>query len=374
MDKIKQAQFPTTKKELRSFIGLVNSVRRVIPFDVIKEVQKLTPLTSASKLVNFLPKESHFKAFENIKNMLLQEPLFCNLIHPQAVKYLWVDAASSSGCLGAVLAQRIDPDDKAKILPLNIDLENPVQRIIYDKELPYEPCLIQQNLPVVLCKITSTKTTPPIRKHEGKFYGFKPENVDNSLFWSYISVIAVYGCKIPESTSELRKLATKDTKRGILGIKLKDQSFDNVHMKYRTYLQEFEDGKHNVDKDWILIEALAKATYRCIIIISTLSKHKDRPIIKYNPESTKPPIIMGAIEVENKVVFTPYFYNKNLEFNTADLMGKVQIIAYWAKSVPDAYRSRSILDLEAFAILASLYYMQKSYLILKNFLLIFYFT
>jgi hypothetical protein len=271
------------------------------------------------------------------------------------VKYLWVDAASSSGCLGAVLAQRIDPDDKVKILPLHIDLENPIQRIIYDKELPYEPCLIQQKLPVVLCKITRTKTTPPIRKHEGKFYGFKPENVDNSLFWSYISVIAVYGCKIPESTSELRKLATKETKRGILGIKLKDQSFDNIHMKYRTYLQEFEDGKHNVDKDWILIEALAKATYRCIIIISTLSKHKDRPIIKYNPESTKPPIIMGAIEVENKVVFTPYFYNKNLEFNTADLMGKVQIIAYWAKSVPDAYRSRSILDLEAFAILASLY-------------------
>jgi hypothetical protein len=81
--------------------------------------------------------------------------------------------------------------------------------------------------------------------------------------------------------------------------------------------------------------------------------------MKYNPESTKPPIIMGAIEVENKIVFTPYFYNKNLEFNTVDLMGKVQIIAYWAKSVPDAYRSRSILDLEAFAILASLYYMQR---------------
>jgi hypothetical protein len=39
MDKIKQAHFPTTKKELRSFIGLVNSVRRVVPFDVIKEVQ-----------------------------------------------------------------------------------------------------------------------------------------------------------------------------------------------------------------------------------------------------------------------------------------------------------------------------------------------
>ena len=53
IDKIKNANFPTSKKEVRSFLGLVNSIRRVIPFNVIKQMQILTPLTSSSKLVPF---------------------------------------------------------------------------------------------------------------------------------------------------------------------------------------------------------------------------------------------------------------------------------------------------------------------------------
>ena len=70
-------------------------------------MQILTPLTSSSKNVPFEINNEHTKAFETIKGKLLQEPLFCNLIREDAIKYLWVDAASSSGCLGAVLAQQI---------------------------------------------------------------------------------------------------------------------------------------------------------------------------------------------------------------------------------------------------------------------------
>jgi hypothetical protein len=62
--------------------------------------------------------------------MLLKEPLYCSLIDEKATKYLWVDAASSSGCLGAVLAQRINSDGNDKHLPVYIDLEDPVHRII----------------------------------------------------------------------------------------------------------------------------------------------------------------------------------------------------------------------------------------------------
>ena len=39
--------------------------------------------------------------------------------------------------------------------------------------------------------------------------------------------------------------------------------------------------------------------------------------------------------------------------------GKIQIIAYLAKSVPEAYKSRSILDLEALAILTALHSLQR---------------
>ena len=154
------AQFPQTKKEVRSFLGLVNSIRRVIPFEVIKEVQVLNPLTSST--ATFTITEEHKQAFDSIKKLLLNEPLFCNLINEKATKYLWVDAASSSGCLGAVLAQRIQGTESEKYLPTFVDLENPVHRVIYDKKLPYEPCNLYTSLPVEVRKMTHPTTIPPV--------------------------------------------------------------------------------------------------------------------------------------------------------------------------------------------------------------------
>jgi hypothetical protein len=73
----------------------------------------------------------------------------------------------------------------------------------------------------------------------------------------------------------------------------------------------------------------------------------------------KPPIIFGLYKVERELVFTPYFYNKNMEFSIESLKGKVQVIAYMAKSVGENFKSRSILDLEVFSILESLHSMRK---------------
>ena len=145
MEKIRLAKFPKTKKEVRSFLGLVNSIRRVVPLEVIKEIQVLTPLTSST--TEFKIKDKHITAFENIKDLLLREPLFCNLIKPEATKILWVDAASSSGCLGAVLAQQISEKDD-KMLPEFLNFDNKVHRIIYDKGLNYEPCKLYTEFPI----------------------------------------------------------------------------------------------------------------------------------------------------------------------------------------------------------------------------------
>jgi hypothetical protein len=53
-------------------------------------------------------------------------------------------------------------------------------------------------------------------------------------------------------------------------------------------------------------------------------------------------------------VYLPFFHNKNLEFSMDSIRGKVQIIAYLAKSCGDKFKSRPILDLESFAILVAL--------------------
>ena len=125
-----------------------------------------------------------------------------------------------------------------------MDLEDPVHRIIYDKNLPYEPCKIFTTLPIVLPKQSELKTVPPKVAKRELLKGYNAENVHNSLFWSIMSIYAVYGCKLPDSVNDLRKLAMNEIKKGILGIKLKDQSFNNHHGNYRTFLQDFESGVH----------------------------------------------------------------------------------------------------------------------------------
>jgi hypothetical protein len=97
MEKIRDAKFPQTKKEMRSFLGLLNSIRRTIKTDTVREMNSLAPLTSSKKDVPYRPESKHHKAFENIKRMLLSEPIFCNLVDEHATKYMFVDACTI-GC------------------------------------------------------------------------------------------------------------------------------------------------------------------------------------------------------------------------------------------------------------------------------------
>ena len=91
-------------------------------------MQVLTPLTSSSQNVPFLPYDTQKKAFESIKQMLLSEPLFCNLIEPNSTKYIFVDTSTSTGYLGAVLLQQIDGKQGEKLLPTSLDLDDPTHR------------------------------------------------------------------------------------------------------------------------------------------------------------------------------------------------------------------------------------------------------
>jgi hypothetical protein len=206
---------------------------------------------------------------------------------------------------------------------------------------------------------TQLKTIPPNVTPKGEWLGFTKNTIHDSFFWSVMSCYATYGCKIPDSILELRELAVKQIKKGILGIKLKDLEFNNYHNEYRQWLTEFEAGMHGMDSNFIVAQALATATHRPFIFVSSLEEHSDSPIFKFNADSLKPPLIFGVYQLEGTIGFLPYFYNKNLEFSIESLYGKVQVIAYMAKSVGENFKTRSILDLEAFSILESLHSLRK---------------
>jgi hypothetical protein len=109
-----------------------------------------------------------------------------------------------------------------------------------------------------------------------------------------VSIYAVYGCKLPANVNDLRRLAVSKVKEGILGIKLKDQSFNNHHRAYSSFLREFENGQHIMDKDWILLEAMARAIFRPIILLSSLPEHENKKVGKEDELSITLPLTGGS--------------------------------------------------------------------------------
>jgi hypothetical protein len=61
VQKVHEFAFPTNKKSIRAFLGLVNSLRKVVSMNVIEQVGILTPLTS-SKNEYVCSHRSHFSA------------------------------------------------------------------------------------------------------------------------------------------------------------------------------------------------------------------------------------------------------------------------------------------------------------------------
>ena len=355
--KIEEYAFPTNKKGMRAFLGLINSLRKVVPLDVIKGISTLTPLTSSK--TDYSPTEEHKKAFLHLKSLLISEPLYCNLIDEKAEKFLWVDAATSSGVLGGVLAQRIMGTAGEKILPTYIDLEDPVHQILYDMELPYIPCRLYTSLPVIVPKPTVLKTIPPRITPVAKYLGYTKDSIPDSFFWSVISVLVIYNCSLPKSIMELREQAVKKLKQGILVKQLLDFTFKMSYEKLNSFLSDFKAGLVGPDPNMYIIHALALCLSRPILVISSLEKHKEKKIFHFHENCNKPPIIVGLYQIEDQEIYLPFYFNRNTEFRLENLKGRVNIIGYTAKCVPPGFESRSILDLEVFAILTALYSFQK---------------
>ena len=147
IEKVVNFAFLVDKKSARAFLGLVNSLRRVISINVIEQMSLLTPLTSSKNA--FEPTEVHRHAFESIKKMLVSAPLFNNLIDEKADKIMWCDASTGSSVISCILAQKINSVQGEKTAPPSLDLDDEVHRYIFDNELSYEPTRLYTELPII---------------------------------------------------------------------------------------------------------------------------------------------------------------------------------------------------------------------------------
>ncbi len=88
----------------------------------------------------------------------------------------------------------------------------------------------------------------------------------------------------------------KELKKGILGIRLKDQVFDNNHMNYRNYIDAFANVPSHLECQlWLAGSSDNRYTPRLKEQIQELGLTNQVKFLDYVPYDDLPKIISGAI-------------------------------------------------------------------------------
>jgi len=360
IQKILEAPFPPTKKAMQSFLGGLNSIKMAVPRTKLTGIEKLYQLTSIKNKYEF--NQDHEKIFNKIKKEITEYPIFCKMISPTATKVLFTDSGGTdTSSYAAVLGQIVDTVESDNYIPPYLTFDDASHRIIFNKKLNCEPIpIITSEADLKAYKSASAQSTPIDDTYlSSKYLGFTEENVNDSLFISTISLQYIHNCKVMTSL-DLREACIKKIKPSILGLKLKDFIFDQNSKDYHNFIDKLRSTQGEVDPDLYVVEALALVLTRPIIVISTLEKHLNSPILKYNGHINKPPFIYSLFQKENKLIFRPYFINKHVQFDLRKLQGKrFEIIAYHSKAIPETKKAKAIIDNELFAILHSLHHFRK---------------
>lgn len=101
VEKVVQADRPTTKKEVRSFLGLVGFYGKFIP-NFSDLAYPLTSLTKKGQPDKLVWKEEHERSFQSLKDALVREPV---LRLPDLSKPMILQTDASATGVGAVLLQ-----------------------------------------------------------------------------------------------------------------------------------------------------------------------------------------------------------------------------------------------------------------------------
>ena len=352
--KLLDSKFPDTLQGMRSFTGLLQTIKTTLPCTFMRELAVLTPLCSSVQ--PYSPQPHHKRAFEQIKLLLTETPIFSRIIDPSAKKLLFVDA-SDKGCYSAVLCQLEKSDPRKTHIPDTLSLSDPVDRIIFDNRLCYEPVpiytlpapVLKSALPVQFQQ-TAIKNTDYLQED---FLGYSKDQVMDSLFLSIRSIQFAYGCQLSDST-QLRSEIVKKVKSSLVNHKILDFQFHGDRYKYQEFLKNFQFNQGPIDDNFHLVEVLAKTLNRPITLISSLQVHKNKHIMKFVHHSQKPPFVLGVYQKNSYIIFRPYFVNRNTAFNLKEVANTFQIVSFWSKSISQKDSLRPIVEKELYAILGAL--------------------
>ena len=73
-----ESEMLTSKKGLRTYLGLINTLRSCLNHNFVKQLQILTPLTSSVK--EYKVEKQHLDAFNEVKKLLTTQDISSNII------------------------------------------------------------------------------------------------------------------------------------------------------------------------------------------------------------------------------------------------------------------------------------------------------
>ena len=351
VSKLLDSPFPATIQGMRAFLGLLQTIRTTLPCTFMRELTLLQPLCSSVKPYN--PQPIHHKAFEKIKALLTETPIFSRIVSPSSRKLVFVDA-SEAGCYSAVLCQLEEQKPEDTHIPDSLSLADPVDRIIYDFRLIYEPVplyLFDRHIP--RSELPASFQPQPVKDISflnEDFLGYSDQTVKNSLFLAIRSIQYAYGCQLSDP-APLRKEIISKLKTSLMYHRILESQFQGNKSKFITFLDDFVHNEGQIDDSFFMLNILANILNRPITVISTLPQHKGQEILKYVHHSNKPPFILGVYKRKNIFIFRPYYINRNSSFNLKEIANKFQIVSFHARAISPNDARKHIAEKELYAIL-----------------------
>jgi hypothetical protein len=351
--KLQNTPFPKDVTGMRSFQGLVNFLRLVLGFDTLREIHKISPLTSGEKKAKLNPTDEQIAAVERLKKSLTASPLYSKICLPNCSKILMTDSASEQhAAFSCVLAQIVPAKRPIPYVPFYLFLEDDTHKIIYDLKLPVRPIHNKPNHISPKEYLTTLQISHPPEflylKDPTLGYG---DQVDNSFGISLQSMLLAHNCKT--IYEDICKKTLKEIKENVAYFQILQNTFKNNKHDMEMYLHSLQKGVMKLDSDLHIIRAVAKVLYRKFVIINSTDKFKDKQIA-FNPKESSPPFFFLLYKRENKLIIRPTVLEKHTEYQMGKHRGSFEIVLYHSKTIPKPMQNSKISDLELYALLSSL--------------------
>ena len=362
VEKLLNSTFPTTLTQVKSYLGVLNSIRTFLPKNIMKHMMVLQDLTSTTK--GFKPQKLHHDAFESLKICLTETPLYSNIIDPNSEFLLFCDAATGNRASFSAVLTQVLPNN-TKYLPPYLNLCDPIHHHIYQNNLKYRP-LPRYFGETFICKSKVAKTdydpTFSPSYYEQPLFGYTSEQVNRSFFIAVNSIYYDLHCQ-PINENEIRKEAVLKVKKTIIFHKLKTFNFGGHHINTLKFLDDFQNKHGQIDTFLHMLLPLAETLRRTIILLE-MSDNETVKVQVYN-SNDRAPLIIALYRTQNHLIFYPFKNTTYQSMNVDEFKDKIQIVSYYSKTIPQTTSQLDICQLEALGILYALD-MYKSYIKMSN--------